>query len=84
MSGRRDDGRFVQGGLVDGAADIIGVLGPNGRWFCLEAKTGAGKPNPEQRAFLELVRSRGGFATVVWSVDGARAAYVRAKRGARS
>jgi hypothetical protein len=73
-------------GLVRGASDILGILEPTGRWFCLEIKSPGARTSParaaEQRLFRELIRKRGGFAAVVTSLDEAMAAYIRAKQGA--
>lgn len=68
-------------GLQTGASDLVGILFPYGRMVCLEAKTGNATLMPHQRLFAQLIRSRGGFATVVRSVDDARAALDRARRG---
>lgn len=87
---------FARQGMIAGAADLIGVLSvwgltgrdPIGRFFALEVKRPAtpgrraGKPSPEQEQWLALVRRMGGFAAVVASVDEARAALERARRGA--
>ena len=68
-------------GLVKGAADLVGILAPLGRFVALEAKTGNARLMPHQRLFLDLVRKRGGFAAEVRSVDDARDALERARRG---
>jgi len=68
-------------GLCKGASDLIGVLAPNGRIVALEAKTGGATTTKEQKMFLELIRKRGGFAAVFHSVEEARAALERARRG---
>jgi hypothetical protein len=67
-------------GLCRGAADLVGV-GPRGKFFALEVKTTRGRLSTEQSMFLDLVRGRGGFAAVVRSVEDARAALDRARRG---
>lgn len=74
------DGRTQRFGLCRGAADLVGI-GPGGRFFALEVKTSSGRLSPEQDRFLALVRSRGGFAAVVRSVDDALAAVERARGG---
>lgn len=68
-------------GLGKGTADLLGILAPLGRIIALEGKTGGGVLSPEQRLFFDLVRKRGGFAAVFHSVDEARAALERARRG---
>lgn len=82
----------VRYGLAVGSADLVGVLACNvtigevqtcvGRFIALEIKTATGRVRPEQAQWLALVRSRGGFAAVVRSVDEARAAIERARAGA--
>lgn len=60
---------------------------PWGRFIALEAKRPAGpgrargRTSEEQDQWLSLVRRMGGFAAVVDSVDAARAALERARRG---
>lgn len=74
-------GRKVRTGLVVGASDLLGILDPAGRWFALEVKTDRGRVSVEQQQFIELVRRRGGFAAVVRSVEEAKQALARARRG---
>lgn len=69
-------------GLARGSADLVGILAPSGRFVALEIKTPTGRVSPEQTTWLALVRSRGGFAAVVRSVDEAIAAIERARAGA--
>jgi hypothetical protein len=57
------------------------VIADFGRWFCLEIKAPGVQPRRDQREWLELVQKFGGFAWVVHSVDEARAALDRARRG---
>ena len=77
-------GRVRRFGLSIGSSDLIGILAPAGRFVALEVKSHRGRTTPEQDLFLELVRRRGGFATVVRSVDEARAALERARAGEAS
>lgn len=58
----------VSAGLAVGSADLIGLTS-DGRFVALECKTGSQRPTPQQAAFLELVRSWGGVAGVVRSVE---------------
>lgn len=74
--------KHVHGGLPVGSADLVGVLAPGGRFLALEVKRPGERARPEQEAWLALVRTRGGFAAVVDSVDAARAAVARARAGA--
>lgn len=73
--------RTIRYGLAPGAADLIGLLRPNGRFFALELKTDRGRLSPEQVRWLDLVRSFGGFAGVARSVDEAVEALERARKG---
>lgn len=78
----RPGGQRYRAGLsVNGAADLIGILAPSGRFLALEVKGARGRVHPEQAQWLALVRARGGFAAVVRSVEEARAALGRARRG---
>jgi len=72
-------------GLVTGASDLIGILtvGELGRFVAIEVKRPRGRVSAAQQLFLDLVRSHGGFAAVVRSVDDARAGIARARMGAR-
>lgn len=78
-SGRK---RWERHGLIKGASDLVGVLAPSGRWVALEIKSPTGRPTEEQLMFLDLIRRRGGFATIVRSVEEAQAAITRARAGA--
>jgi len=78
---RTGHGSYVRYGLAVGSSDLIGILAPLGKFVALEVKTPNGRLDQEQRLYLELVRSRGGFATVVRSVADARAAIERARGG---
>lgn len=71
-------------GLGVGSSDLIGVLAPSGRMLAIEVKTGGAVESPRQHAFAELVRRRGGFATVVHSVEEFGDALARARTGASS
>ena len=91
------DVRWIRFGLCEGSSDIVGVLEcqhfmylgmPLGRFIALEVKTPAktktargGRLTAKQMMFLHLIRERGGFAAVVRSVEDARAAIERARKG---
>jgi hypothetical protein len=53
------------------------------RFIALEVKKPGGRVRAEQWGFLELVRNNGGFAAIVHSVEEAREAITRARRGDR-
>lgn len=78
---RTQDGRMQKFGLARGSSDLIGILAPSGRMVALEVKTPAGRATDEQTMFLELVRAKGGFGAIVRSVDEARSALERARKG---
>jgi hypothetical protein len=74
------DGRRVTYGLALGSSDLIGLLGPHGRFVALEVKTPDGRVTEHQARFLARVRQHGGIAAVVRSVDDARATIARARK----
>jgi hypothetical protein len=67
-----------------GGSDLLGIVA--GRFIALELKAPGARTKPArevlQAQFRALVRSAGGFATVVRSVDEALAAVERSKGGA--
>lgn len=63
---------------LKGSSDVLGIVGPRGRWLAVEAKTGNAKPDKDQLAFLAMINRFGGVGRVVHSVDEARAAYAEA------
>lgn len=71
----------VQYGLCVGSSDLIGLLAPSGRFIALEIKSESGRETPEQKKFQAHIRAMGGFAATVRSVEEARAALERARRG---
>lgn len=77
----KSKGFFIRYGLCNGSADLVGVLAPQGRFVALEVKTAKGRVDPIQDTWLDIVRSMGGFACVVRSVDEAKAAVERARAG---
>jgi hypothetical protein len=75
--------RYVKAGLVDGSADLVGLMAPTGRFICLEVKRPkGGRKGEEQLLFGALVRKMGGFYAFVRSVEEAVAALDRARKGA--
>lgn len=77
-----DSGRIyrVAYGLGVGSPDLVGILAPSGRWFCLELKQPGEKPRKGQRECHAAWRKFGAFVAVVTSVDEAKAA-IQAARG---
>ncbi len=78
----RTGDRAIHYGLCVGSSDLIGLLGPSGRFIALEVKSATGRTSPAQELFLALVRKRGGFAAIVRSPAEALAAIERAMKGA--
>ncbi len=52
-----------------GGSDLIGWV--RGRWLAIEVKTATGRVSPEQKTFINLVRTPGGLAGVARSVKDA-------------
>lgn len=59
--------RMWQAG-VKGSSDLIGVAA-DGRFIAIECKVGRNKATQFQLDFLEAVRSRGGIAVIIYSLD---------------
>lgn len=77
-----DSERKVRYGLGIGSADLVGLVIGSGRVFALEVKTSTGRLTKEQTLWLRALRSLGGFACEVRSVDAAMRAVGRAIDGA--
>jgi hypothetical protein len=78
---RTANGGFLQYGLGKGSADLIGILGPAGRFLAIEVKAEAGVIAPHQTAWLDRVRELGGVAAVVRSAAEAVEVVMVAQRG---
>jgi hypothetical protein len=74
--------RFVRFAHVKGISDIIGLT-PAGVFIAVEVKQPKNKPTPDQDAFLERVRVKGGIAIVAHSVDELAAEYLSQTKGER-
>ena len=74
-------GGVVRYGLAIGSGDLIAIMRP-GTFVSIEVKTPHGRETPEQRLWAELVRSMGGHAFVVLSVEdgGAQLEGIRRER----
>jgi hypothetical protein len=79
-------GHVPLGLMPDGSADLIGLVKSTGRYFALEVKlpkaTKKGDPArlAKQAAWAETIRSYGGYAVRVTSVDEALAALTEAQK----
>lgn len=69
--GPSGNSRSVLYGLGPGSADLVGVMGPRGRFVAIEVKRPGNKARPNQEVWLELVRSNGGVAFVADSAASA-------------
>lgn len=77
----RPGARPVGFGLGVGSPDLVGVLIPSGRAFCLEIKTETGRVSADQTRCHDAWRRRGIFVAVVRSVEDAMSALERAHQG---
>lgn len=76
-----DNARPLRAGLVKGSGDLIGwvereitpdMVGQRVAVFAsIEAKEGTGRPDKDQRTWLQNVKDAGGIAGIVRSVDDA-------------
>lgn len=76
---RSPAGALVRFGAL-GSADILGLLSPSGQLVALEVKTAKGRTTAHQEAWLEQIRSFGGVALVVRSVEEALEAVEEASK----
>lgn len=67
------DGQRVRAGVV-GSPDIEGIIGPQGKYLGIEAKSIKGKQRPEQAAFQRRVVALGGLYILAFSVTDVDAA----------
>lgn len=69
-------GHTYRAGLsVNGASDLIGIY--RGRFVAIEVKSAKGRVSEEQTLFMNIVRTRGGYAAVCRSVDEFHAVLAR-------
>lgn len=67
---RMADGRFFDTGLPKGFSDLFGFR-KDGQIFFIEVKNETGRVRPEQKLFLETMRSLGAVAGVARSPEDA-------------
>ena len=60
--------RFMNVGLAEGSADLIGI-GPGGLFLSIEVKQPGQRPRPDQRKWRDMVLDRGGLAGTARSVE---------------
>ena len=80
-AGARKGGK-LRYGLAVGAADIIGIMGPAGRFIAIEVKTDEGRLSEQQEHWGATVTKRGGVYVVVRSVAEALRAVAEARKKA--
>lgn len=61
---RHERSHRVPYGLCPGAADLIGIIKPCGRFLAIEVKGPRGRLSKEQERFLALIKRSGGVAGV--------------------
>lgn len=76
--GRKGHVRF---GGPPGAADIMGIIAPTGRFLAIEVKGPRGSVTSEQANFLNEIADKGGFAMVARTFD--EVVYAMAAAGVR-
>jgi hypothetical protein len=72
--------RPVVAGMAVGSADLIGIVGPHGRFLSIEVKTAKGRVSEAQEDWARIVRSRGGVAGIARSVEDALELVEKARR----
>lgn len=63
------DGRYFSTGLPAGFPDLFGVRRRDGRAVFIEVKKQGGKVSPEQKHFIETMRSLGAAAGICRSAE---------------
>lgn len=76
-----DDGKMrrLKYGLLVGSPDLVGILAPRGRWFCLEVKAEGGALSPDQIRVHAIWKAMGALIYVVHSVVEAKMALATAR-----
>lgn len=69
--GYTKDGRYFETGVPVGFSDLFGVRRSDGRAVFIEVKTATGRIRPEQKNFIEQMRSCNAIAGVCRSVEDA-------------
>ena len=63
------DGRWFSTGLPPGFSDLFGVRRRDGKAVFIEVKKPGGKVSPDQRHFIETMRSFGAVAGICYSTE---------------
>jgi len=80
-AGARKGGR-LRYGLANGAADIIAIVGPAGRFLAIEVKGPKGRLSTQQEEWGSIVEMHGGVYVVAKSVADVMNALRRAREAA--
>jgi len=62
-------GAWVSYGLTTGAADLIGLYAPHGRFIAIETKVGRNKQSPEQIEFQVEIEAHGGVYILAYDLE---------------
>lgn len=74
---RRAEGGFFHAGPPKGAADVAGIIGPEGWSLQIECKAEGRKRTPEQIAWAEMVQALGAVYLLADARDGVPATLAR-------
>lgn len=69
--GYTKDGRYFDTGVPVGFSDLFGHRKTDGKAFYIEVKTADGRVRPEQKKFIERMRTCGALAGVARNVEDA-------------
>ena len=72
-------GVSIRAGLCEGSSDLVGIVGPHGRFVGAEVKTKGVVIEDHQRRWLEVVRELGGVAGEVRTESDLKALIEEAK-----
>jgi len=76
-----DGTRTVRAGLGVGSSDLVGIIAPHGRWFCIELKTKRGRVRKEQALWLAHMERMGAAVGVARTVGEAVAIVESGRAG---
>jgi len=62
-----DGERVIKFGL-SGSADILGIIGPSGKFIAIECKTGNAIQSASQKNFSKMITDRGGIYIIARTV----------------
>lgn len=75
--------RWIRTGLGKGSSDIVAIVGPHGRWLCIETKRPkGGRTSEDQEKWIAAMRALGAVAGVVTTIEEAVAMVAEARKAA--